>query len=245
MLRKFRKVWSTTKVVGSAPRRAVLLARWACQNVEEQLIDGYFRRRGLDTAGRDGAVYGAEGHSFGYVPTSWRVLREVFPHGSVSPADVLLDYGSGKGRTAIWVAARFQLRRVIGVDVDEGAQKAAQENLARWQGRLRCKSVQFICADATEFEVPDDVSIVYFYNPFGGDVFDRALGKVRASLARRPRSLQVIYVYPLMHEAVLAAGFSIERQRTNHFWVETHRSRVGAEEFSAWLLPYEWTIYRS
>ena len=43
----------------------------------------------------------------GYVPTDWRVLRKLFP-GSVGPDDVLLEYGSGKGRVALWVASAFR-----------------------------------------------------------------------------------------------------------------------------------------
>jgi hypothetical protein len=212
--------------------------------VEERLTDSHFRRQGLHTAGRDIAPYVDGGESHWYAPTPWRRLRQVFPNGSVGPNDVLLDYGSGKGRTAIWVAFRFPVAHVIGVEVDQDIHETAQENLARWHGPLRCKNVEFICADATEFKVPDDVTIVYFANPFRGKVFDRVLDNLRASLSRRPRSLKVIYFSPLMHDTVLEAGFYVERQRANHSWVSTHTGRSGAEELPPWLPPFAWTIYR-
>jgi hypothetical protein len=243
MIRRLRKAWSITEVAGGAPRRIVLLGTWVCGMVEERLTDSHFRRQELDTAGHDNTLY-AGGESHWYAPTPWRRLRQVFPRGSVGPNDVLLDYGSGKGRTAIWVASRFPARHVIGVELDKDLQLAAQKNLECWSGPLRCKNVEFICANATEFEVPDDVTIVYLANPFRGNVFDRVLDNLRASLTRRPRSLKVIYFLPLMHDTVLEAGFYVERQRANHSWVSTRTGHSGAEAVPPWMPPYEWTIYR-
>ena len=242
MIQRFREAWSTTEAAGSTPRRLGLLGEWAVQAADERLTDRYFRLHGLDTAG-----YGArrgEGDSFPYSPTRWRTLPRLFPRRELGPEDVLVDYGCGKGHVPIWVASHFPVRRVIGVDMDRDLRTAAEANWERWSGPRRCESVEFVCEDATNFEVPDDVTIVYMYNPFRGEVFERVVDKLRASVVRRARSLRIVYSFPLMHDALVAAGFSVVRQQPNRSWVSTESSDSGGERVPPWLPPYSATIYR-
>ncbi|MGO9657348.1 MAG: methyltransferase domain-containing protein [Acidimicrobiales bacterium] len=242
MMQRLRTQWSTTEAARTTPRRLALLGEWAFQAADERLTDRYFRLHGLDTAG-----YGArrgEDDSFPYGPTRWGALPGLFPRGSLGPDDVVIDYGSGKGRVPIWVASHFPVRRVIGVELDRDLHAAAEANWARWSGPRRCESVEFVCEDATNFEVPDDVSIVYFYNPFRGEVFERVVDNIRASIARRGRPLRIIYAFPLMHDAVVAAGFSVVRQQPNRSWVSTEGTYGGGGRVRPWLPPYSLAIYR-
>jgi hypothetical protein len=48
-------------------------------------------------------------------------------------------------------------------------------------------------ADVLHYRIPDDVTVVYMFNPFGGAVFDAAIGELIASVDRRPRRVRVIY----------------------------------------------------
>ena len=66
----------------------------------------------------------------------------------------------------------------------------------RWCGPRRCESVEFVCEDATNFEVPDNATIVYMYNPFRGEVFEQVVDNLRASVVRRRRPLRTIYLSP-------------------------------------------------
>jgi predicted RNA methylase len=240
MIQRLRTEWSTTEVAGSTLRRLALLSELTVQAAEERLTDRYFRRYGLDTAG-----YGARrggGDSFPYAPTRWRTLPRMFPRGSLGPEDALV--GCGKGRVPIWVASHFPVRRVIGVDMDRDLYTAAEANWERWSGPRRCESVEFVCEDATKFEVPDDVTIVYMYNPFRGEVFERVVDNLRASVVRRARSLRIVYSFPLMHDTLVAAGFSVVRQQLNRSWVSTESADSGGERVAPWLPPYSLTIYR-
>ena len=214
--------WSCSS--GGIPRRLVTTGVWALMRVEESLTDLYYRRHGLQTSGIDLDLNGAGTELMGYVPIRWRALREVFRSWPVTSDDVLLDYGSGKGRSVIWAAANHRFRRIIGVELDAQLDASARANLARWNGRLRCEDVEFIRADATEFEVPDDVTVVYFGNPFVGAIFEKVVGKIQESLARNPRKLVILYVHPRMHEFLLQAGFALEREQT--------------------FAPNDWAIYR-
>jgi predicted RNA methylase len=146
------------------------------------------------------------------------VLRTLLPAIGLGSDDVLLEYGSGKGRVVITVASRYRLRRVIGVDHDRDAIAAARANLRNWRRPLRCPAVVFIREDAREFEVPDDVTVVYMFNPFVGVTFSEVLARLRASLARRPRPLRVVYLYPFMHDEVVEAGFTVVRSHEDLFY---------------------------
>lgn len=220
--------WSRTS--GAVPHRVMTLGRnaclWAFLLVEEELTDAYYRARGLRTNGIDPDMHGAGAGSNlnGYVPMRWRFLRELFRSWPIAPGGVLLDYGSGKGRTVIWAAARYRFRRVIGVELDAPLHASAQANLARWKGPRLCDKVELVCADATEFQVPDDVTVIYFFNPFTGGVFEKVLRKIQESIDRNPRELVILYAHPRMHDSLVNAGFTLERQQV-------------AE-------PYDWATYR-
>ena len=205
--------------VEGVPERVGVICRWAWRKVEERLFEEYFRRLGLDTKGPDfDHQFDGTSDFVGYVPSPWRVLRTLLPAAGVEPDDVLLEYGSGKGRVAIWVASRYPLRRIIGVEHNADSLAAAQANLRNWRRPLRCPAVEFTNADAGEFVVPDDVTVVYLFNPFVGVTFNQMLAHLRASLARCPRPLRVIYLYPFMHDEVVEAGFTVVRSQADVFY---------------------------
>jgi hypothetical protein len=219
VVQRLEVAWSFTQPVESVPRRVVVVSRWALRIFAELVFDLYYRRRTLDTKGPEfDHQFDGTSDFVGYVPSPWRVLRKLFPSGSLGPDDALLEYGSGKGRVVFWVASRFPVRRVIGVEHNRDAITTAQANLENWRGPLRCRAVEFACEDAREFAVPDDVTVVYLYNPFVGETFNRMLAQLRASLVRRPRPLRVVYLNPLMHDAVVEAGFTVVRSHEELFY---------------------------
>jgi SAM-dependent methyltransferase len=130
-----------------------------------------------------------------YVATEYDGLFALLRHLQLGSSDVFLDYGCGKGR-AVVVAATFPLARVIGVEVSDVLAAQAEQNLARAARRLRCHQVAIIRAAAENYEIPDTVSIAYFYNPFSGDVLTRTFDRLRASLRRRARRLRLVCRLP-------------------------------------------------
>ncbi len=129
-----------------------------------------------------------------YRPSSWRVLRHVFKQLRVSSDDVFVDYGSGMGRVLI-IAGHEPFKRVIGVEMSEDLNAIARENLDRNRARLPCPNVDVVSANATKWEVPDDLTIAYFYCPFPPHVFEEVLQQLFASLERRPRPLRLVYFF--------------------------------------------------
>ena len=222
-IERVRTAWKQAAFVTSIPRRALFVGNWAFRKVEESLCDKRFQRHGLATNSIDFDGLGDGTRELrGYVATDWRILRKLFPIGSLSTNDVLLEYGSGKGRVVVWVASRFPLRRVIGLELNPDLVAAARANLERWRGPRRCSDVVLECADASAFEVPDDVTVVYMFNPFMGDVFAQVVAKMSESLRRRPRQLRVIYFYPIMHNVLVEAGFTVEKFHRHPFYPWAH-----------------------
>lgn len=153
-----------------------------------------------------------------YEPAEWRVLKRILRKGDVSSGDVFLDMGSGMGRVVLQ-AADYRPRRVIGVELSEELSEIARENLVRNRHRLKTQDVELITSDALEYEIPDDVTIVFFNNPFTGDVFAAVMQKLIASLDRNPRRMRIVYRNPLEHDAVLSSGrFGLVRTWQRGAW---------------------------
>jgi precorrin-6B methylase 2 len=166
-----------------------------------------------------------------YEASPWLTLPRVLRVREVRPHDVFVEYGCGKGRVVFQAAKGYPFRRVIGVDIAPQLTAVARENIRRNREQLKCRDVEIVTADATEFEPPDDMTHAYFYNPFGGQVFERVIEKIVRSLDRNPRTVTIIYCYPF-HADVLERTGRFEHVRTSkgvrrrHVgrWISVYRS---------------------
>jgi hypothetical protein len=140
-----------------------------------------------------------------YEASAWSFLRRALRHCKVGPTDVFVDFGSGKGRV-VWQAAQFPFARVVGVEISPQLNAVARRNIEKNLDRLICRNVELITADATEFEIPDDMTFAYFYFPFKGEIFGRVIRRVIESIDRNPRRLTLIYANPVMDEELRATG---------------------------------------
>jgi hypothetical protein len=95
---------------------------------------------------------------------------------------------------------------VLGVELSEELNRVGRELIAGNRTRLACPVVELVTADATKWQVPDDVTYVYLYNPFTGEVFQQVIENVIASYDRLPRALTVLYVQPSHERALLDTG---------------------------------------
>jgi SAM-dependent methyltransferase len=146
-----------------------------------------------------------------YEAGGWRDLRRVLPPSEVAPADVFLDLGSGKGRVVL-AAARYRFARVIGVELSQRLTAIARGNVAACRLRPRTATIELLTADVLDYRIPDDVSVVYMFNPFTGRTFDAVIGQLIASVERRPRTLRLILRHGASHERLLRSGrFALRR----------------------------------
>ncbi len=181
-------------------RRGYLATRLALGSAIE-------RRMGIDTSGyADLEELGIDAPGRRrYEPSKWLDLRRILREEDIGPDDVFLDAGSGKGRVVL-EATRYGFSRVIGVELSPELNAIATANLQARRQSLRCREVELVSADIAEYEIPDDVTVIYHYNSTGGDVFAAFVGHLVESLDRTPRRLRFIYNVALEEETLLRTG---------------------------------------
>ena len=143
---------------------------------------------GIHTAGRDET--NADEYHHPYEPTSYRVLERLAQSGLISPEDILLDYGCGKGRVSIFLAHETGAR-TLGIEYDEHIYRVALEN----QAAARTKA-EFYLARAEAYDVPEDVTRCYFFNPFSVEILRKVLARILGSYYGNPREILLFFYYP-------------------------------------------------
>jgi SAM-dependent methyltransferase len=176
----------------------------SAHRVAGRLVD---RHLGIDTADevRLERLGLAAPERVGYQPSGWLTLRRILRADEVSPADVFLDLGSGKGRVVL-LAARYPFGRVTGVELSERLTSIARSNVAAYRPRLRCRNIELVSADVTTYPIPDDVSVVYMNNAFRGSIFDAAIRNLIDSVDRHPRTVRLIYSNARDHDRLMRTG---------------------------------------
>jgi SAM-dependent methyltransferase len=151
-------------------------------------------RRGVSTAGEvpDHALGLESPQHHAYVATDYEMFRTAIGSVQIGPDDVFVDLGSGKGR-AVLLAAEHPFRRVMGVEISPLLHAIARRNVERARG-LKCRTIELVQADATKWAIPDDATVLFFFNPFDGEVLAKVCDNIQQSLARAPRRITIIYV---------------------------------------------------
>lgn len=139
-----------------------------------------------------------------YVASGWRNLRVSFRHlraDGIGPGDVLLDVGCGKGRPLL-VGARAGFHRVLGIEASPRLAAIARANLA-----ARSIAGEIVTGSVEDWEVPDEVTVAYLFDPFGARTMAAFAAALERSLGRRPRCFRVVYRQPRQAALLCAAGF--------------------------------------
>ena len=169
-------------------------------------------------------------HNSRYEPSHWFTLHRMLPKREVTSDDVLVDFGAGMGLVVCQAATRYPFRRVEGVELSDDLMQVAEGNVNNSRSRFQCQDIRLITGDALEYEIPDDLTIAYFANPFRGPVFKSVLDRLVASAERSPRRIRLIYINPIEEQMVLDAGFKMTRQlrglRPSREWSRSNATRM-------------------
>ena len=130
-----------------------------------------------------------------YTATNYKRFHELMGYITVKPGkDVFLDYGSGMGR-AVVLAATYPFRKVIGIELSGELHDIAVKNVAKAKGKLACQDIELLKADALSYAVPADMSVAFFWSPFGSSILKPVLDNIWASVRAHPRPVTVLYIY--------------------------------------------------
>lgn len=136
--------------------------------------------------------------------TNWFVLKGLFQElirrGLINPATThMIDMGCGAGR-ALMAAQYFGIAKVTGVEFSKMLCLRAEENLRKFTQRNKGRHDVFwevVHADASLFEIPQDATLFFLYNPFGSPVIDVVAQHILEFAHSAKRSVTVIYVNPI------------------------------------------------
>ena len=209
--------------------------RPAFASVRDSLDRRIDRRHGLDTSDRVVSDEHDADRGF-YRPLPWGCLSRILNKEDVDANDVFLDLGCGKGRAVFLAAAGYPFKRVIGVELSEELSAIARANIARTQDQLLCHDAEIVTSDVLDYDIPDDVTVVFLYNPFRGQIFATVIRKLLESVDRRPRAMRVIYLFPTEFEHLRSTGrFRLVRRARG--WRPTRQWALSYETHLLEVLP--------
>ena len=207
---RIRRAIRTVRQIGLS--KIIALARqhgfqkslaFAARNIRHVIADRHARRwdrrHGVDTAGsiqlHSLSIVGPN-RDFGNEcvctsPNSFDFMMRSLPNALSDYTFV--DFGAGKSRTLL-LASRFGFAKIVGVEFAKELVDCSRRNIARFKSeRQRCRDLQIVEADATQFALPDSPLVMFFYNPFTRVVFDAVLKNIVASLKANKRRCYIIY----------------------------------------------------
>ena len=144
----------------------------------------------IKTTGRDDSH--SDQYRYPYEPTQYCVLERLAHSGLIGKKNVLLDYGTGKGRVCFYLS--YQTRcKTLGIEYDEQIYKRAVENK---ETAISGNRTDFVLCSAENYKVPADVDRCYFFNPFSIEIFQSVLTRIYESYYENPREILLFFYYP-------------------------------------------------
>jgi hypothetical protein len=176
-----------------------------------QPIHPFDQIHGVDTSGLVPAGHLVTGHPndthvtayYGVAPS---ILRALIAHWRETPPPepihryTFVDIGAGKGR-AMLVASELSFRQVIGIELNPGMARIAQNNLDHWLAfhaadptASPVAPIHLLQQDALEFDLPATPTLLFLFHPFEAPVLKALLRRIETQFADRPGLLDLLYV---------------------------------------------------
>jgi SAM-dependent methyltransferase len=200
------------KVLGLCKRAAVSLRARGLRTTVEAMIAtlGHYWfdvRYGTDTSEPvrlAGLLISSPNKARGvdYSATKPRVFARFMKPVRAPPGSVFVDLGCGKGRVLL-LAANHGFKSVVGVEFSPELCRTARSNIAAYR-RLISPSTEFeiIEGDVSDYQMRDDETVFFLFNPFDAMVMTAVLDKIEASCQRNPRPIWLIYYNPVCRDVV-------------------------------------------
>lgn len=113
-------------------------------------------------------------------PSSFYMLKKAFSHINIKPENIsLLDIGCGSGRVLSY-AMLLNFKKVFGIDLDESGIEKAVSNCTQMQKNGYTTIFNIQNADATRYDIPEGINVIYMFNPFGEQTMKTVLENIIA-----------------------------------------------------------------
>jgi SAM-dependent methyltransferase len=170
-------------------------------------VHPFDKETGTDTSGetvfhelRSGLK--ADAYATGYLGCEPSVLRHTISTLPNREKAIFIDLGCGKGRAAI-VASEFEFRAVIGVELSPrlSAIAASNANIIAQRFPNRC-DINIVQGDATTFEIPVGLSVIYMYHPFERPVMKKVVKSCENAVMQGDREIFLVYQRPIIGSVI-------------------------------------------
>lgn len=122
-----------------------------------------------------------------------------------SPENHFIDIGCGKGRACFYACQKY--KHVTGIDFSPKLIADAQKNLQVFSGAIKGE-IKFELRDASLFDLPDEPSLVYLYNPFDEYILRKFITRNMGHFLKHKS--RIAYVNDVCHDLLIKCGFSRE-----------------------------------
>ena len=181
----------------------------------------------IETNGRDESC--ANTQVMPYEPTPYCVLERLCDSGLITGDNHVIDYGSGKGRAAIYLYDSCGCK-VTGIELVRKFYESAKKNLASYGGDKDIP-IEFINTKAQDYDIPDTADALFFFNPFHFKTLKRVMKRVLESYERSSRLIRIFIYYPqnayiAYLSSIPEVMFNDEIDCTDLFPEEDDRNRI-------------------
>ncbi len=167
-----------------------LLIRITLQSLEKLKINisGYKLDQKLGIKSQKLFKYDLAPGSEDYQATHMHILDDLFKYVQKhfpEKMTTMLDVGSGKGRPLFYGALRG-LKKVIGVEINPDLHQIARKNLESFKNKHPQNRSQFVLinCDVWEYKIPDDVEIIFIFNPLKAESLSALLPQIAEKKGR-------------------------------------------------------------
>ena len=147
-------------------------------------------------------------HAIQYQTAIVEVFLDILNSLPISYEEFLfVDLGSGKGRTLL-LASQYPFKGIIGVELSENLHRIACRNIQIYRDKMQqCHKIQSICKDVEQYQMPNEKTVFYLYNPFDDHVMRSVLQNIEDSIHKHFKDIYIGYLKPLHRNMFDCATF--------------------------------------
>lgn len=161
------------------------------------------KQKGLDFISESGMFFSDPNIGYSYSTPPERTIRKLFYGYKVLPSDYILDIGCGKAYP-LYIFTKLGFHRGHGIEISQQLCNIARNNISVLKLE---EKITVECIDATIFDILDDFTYIYMFNPFPAAIMKKVVYNIENSLKRKPRNLIIIYLNPTCHETLINSEY--------------------------------------
>lgn len=144
----------------------------------------------IRTSGRDDT--NSNFINYPYEASPYCVLERLAYSGYIKKKEYIIDFGCGKGRVDFYLAYCAKAN-MIGVEYDQRLYNSAILNK---QNALSKNRTSFYLCEASIFDIDNNITGAYFFNPFSVEVLEKVISNIKISLNNNPRDFKLFFYFP-------------------------------------------------